>query len=731
MSTSGQAPFHGAARPATQASSPAGRPAEERPFHALREDLQIHEGMRDLDGHRTWTLLDPLRNRYFQLTERDFNLVSCWALGNVADVCRWMTENSLPVRAEDVEEFQEFLMRSELLVATEGLRRRLFQLSTMREMSPWKRALHTYLSLRLPLLHPDALLDSLYPRLRFLFSPVFLRLTALVGLVGFCLILRQWESFAATLSWFFNPENLLVFFATLVGVKVLHEFGHALMCKHFGLRVPTMGVAFLVMWPVLYTDASDAWRLTSRRQRALISAGGVITESLLVCYAMLAWVFLPDGVLRSVLFSVITTVWVSSLLVNFNPVMKFDGYYFASDLLNIPNLQDRSFAFGRWKLREWLFGSKLSAPEAVRPDIQRFLIGFAFFVWVYRFFMFLGIALLVYHFFFKALGIFLFAVELWWFILRPILAETSQWRGMWSGMTLGRRRWYLGAAALGAIVLVFPWRPDLRLPAEASDAEILRVFPVRDGYIESVLVKDGQSVAAGQLLAVMKSPELENQLGQARREVAAIENALDRFSSDGFSDDMRVRSQDLVRARSQLQALTQEHERMQMRAAFAGVVRDIDVALFPAGRWMSRDSRLLTLVGGRRPKVVAWVGEGDLAAVPDATEGRFYPERPIAPVAREFRLVSIEKAAMTSLASPYQASVYGGQLAVRPDQEGRLLPEVALFKLEFEAIGDDEAGKEVAPVVARGWISVEGRRRTLLGRMARAVAGTLLRESGF
>lgn len=690
----------------------------------LREDLHIQEGIRDVDGHRTWTLFDPVRNRYFQLTEHDFNLISCWHLRTAKSVMTAMAERHLPLDREYIEDFVRFLVGGELVIAQDNVRERLARLSTAREQGLWQALLHLYLSFRIPLFHPDRFLNWLYPRIRFLFSYGFLRLSLLTGILGAVLIARQWDTFIRSFSWFFNPTNMVVFFVCLAVVKIIHEFGHALMSRHFGLRVPTMGVAFLVMWPVLYTDASDAWRLQSRRQRALISFAGVLTETVLVCYAMLAWVFVPDGIVRSMLFSIITTVWVTSIAVNLNPVMRFDGYYFFSDILNVPNLQDRSFALAKWKLRQWLFDVGLQPPEPMRSSMRRIMIGYAFYVWIYRFFLFLGIALLVYHFFFKALGIFLFGVEMWWFIMRPILSETRSWGGFWKVMTDRRKGHFQYLAAAVVLVVVFPWRADLHLPAQVADADTTRLFPARDAEVDAVLVADGQQVMPGQLLVRMHSPELDYQLRLARLELQTLESAAGRYASAGHADQRLVLEQDLDRARSQLVALEDEHERLQIRAPFAGTVRDLEPTLRD-GRWVSHDSRLLTLVGGHRAKVTAWVGEEDLGALPEAAFGHFYPDRRGLGV-MNVKLVSVERAPVSALDSPYQASAYGGNLPVRPDRNGKLIPEVALYRVELAVTRDT-----VPTQVSRGWVSIEGRRRTLIGRFARLVAGTLIRESGF
>src|SRR5688500_3708598 len=147
--------------------------------------------------------------------------------------------------------------------------------------------------------------------------------------------------------------------------KVLHELGHAYTAHRHGCRVPAMGAAFLVLWPVLYTDTNEAWKVASRNARLQIGAAGMAAELALAACATLLWSFLPDGPLRSGVFLLSTSTWIITLAVNLSPFMRFDGYFLLSHLLNTPNLHERAFAFGRWHLREWLFGLGAPEPEAV------------------------------------------------------------------------------------------------------------------------------------------------------------------------------------------------------------------------------------------------------------------------------------------------------------------------------------------------------------------------------
>ena len=101
-----------------------------------------------------------------------------------------------------------------------------------------------------------------------------------------------------------------------------------------------------MLWPVAYTDTNEVWKLTRRDQRLKVAAAGIATELTIAVWAMLAWVWLPDG-LRAMAFLLATTTWVSTVLINASPFMRFDGYFLLSDFLQMPNLHARAFALAR------------------------------------------------------------------------------------------------------------------------------------------------------------------------------------------------------------------------------------------------------------------------------------------------------------------------------------------------------------------------------------------------
>ncbi len=694
---------------------------------ALRDDLRLYPGAPAADGSPSWTLYDPVRGRYFQLGHLAFQLLRHWPLGEPARVARAVERDSgLEVDTETLQEMVLFLRANNLVAgdAAGQLASYRAQVDASR-LGWWKWLLHNYLFIRIPLVRPDRFLDRTLPWVRPLLSRRFLLLVVGLGLLGLFLAARRWDEFTHTFLHFFSLQGAVTLAVTLAFAKVLHELGHAYMAKRFGCRVHSMGIAFLVMFPVLFTDVTDAWRLTSRRQRLLIGAAGMLTELCLALLATLLWSFLPDGPLRSVCFMLATVTWVTTLAVNLNPMMKFDGYFLLSDLLGIQNLQERAFALARWQLREWLFGFGETAPEAVSARQQRLMLGWAYATWVWRFFLFLGIALLVYHAFFKALGIVLMAVELAWFIARPLQRELAEWWRRRDELRWNRRTTATLAALCGAVALLLvPWQSRVSVPAVLEAAEFAALYPPASAQIDSVHVRAGERVQAGQLLYQLRAPDLEQQLAQVGGEIELAQRLILRqAASPETLGQLGVLEQQLATGVASYRGLQARIERLQVRAPVAGVLRDVPSGLAP-GLWINETVLLGRVVAPQRARLRGFVAGEELERIEAGAGGRFYPEDP---TLSSLPLVvdRIETAGVQNIDTPYLSSSHGGAIAVREDRERGAIPTDAQYRVAMTA----SAG---APdQVVRGTARIEAGRISPLQRLWRTAAGIAIKESGF
>ena len=718
------------------------------PWPPLRQELLLHRAPDSHDGAPLWTLEDPGRNLFFQLGAAQVQMLARWALGDAQRIADAVSEETLwRVSAAEVQALAQFLDQQSLLqLRGPAAIARLAKEAHAKGQHHWLQwLLHHYLFFRIPLVRPDAFLTRTLPWVAgVFFTRTFARATALAAVLGLFLVARQWNAFVHTFLHFFTLEGALVAALTLGCTKVLHELGHAYAAKYHGCRVATMGVAFMVMWPVLYTDTSGAWRLQSRRQRLQIGAAGMLTETALAAWATLAWSFLPDGILRSAAFMLATTTWLLTLAVNLNPLMRFDGYFLLSDALNVPNLQNRAFALARWQLREWLFGFQDPQPEVFAPWRQRSLLLYAYAVWVYRFFLFLGIALLVYHFAFKLLGIVLFAVEIIVFILRPLYRELTHWSArLFSGQNrLNRRSLLTGAALLMALLLMaLPWHTRIHAPALAKPAVQQRLLAPVGAQVAHLAVQNGQTVPANAPLIQLRSPDLAHELQSLTRRIQTLEWQINFQGMRAQTlADVPIAQRELQAARQRLQTLTEQSAQLDMRAPFDAVVVDMAEPL-QAGEWVGAGEWLATLAQPQTVAVQAYVTEADLHRIALGDVARFIAQDP-SQSAWPLRITAIASTATTRLGqNPELVSALGGAIAAqRAPASARAaaahegpdwVPEQAIYQVTLTPETTSSGEPVALQHVLSGTVVLEGAAQSLLARALQRAAAVWVRESGF
>ena len=159
----------------------------------------------------------------------------------------------------------------------------------------------------------------------------------------------------------------------LAVMKILHELGHAVSCRHYGGRCHELGLMLLVFTPCLYCDVSDAWMLRDRWRRIAIGAAGMAVELVLAAVATFLWWWSEPGWLNSVCLDVMFIGSVSTLLLNGNPLLRYDGYYILADLLETPNLQQQAGGVVRRWVARWLLGIE-TPPDRLLPERGHWLL---------------------------------------------------------------------------------------------------------------------------------------------------------------------------------------------------------------------------------------------------------------------------------------------------------------------------------------------------------------------
>ncbi len=718
-----------------RAPSAAGRPAQApagpvpmKVLPALREDLRLIAAAPNRDGSPAWMIHDPVSNRFYRIGWLEFEFLSRWPIGDPARVLAGVRdETALAPEADDLQALVTFLRQHQLLRASDpGAVAVLGEIARRAHASRWKWLLHNYLFFRIPLVHPDRFLGWLAPRTGWLFTRTFALIVLAAALVGVGLAARQWDTFVHTFQDFLSPAGLVGYAVALMLAKSLHELGHAVTATRAGVRVAHMGVAFLVLWPMLYTDTGESWKLPDRRERFRIAAAGIVVEFAIAAFATLAWSLVDDGALRSALFFLATTSWIITVGINASPFMRFDGYFLLSDALDLPNLHQRSFELARAWLRRLLLGWDEPDPELFEPGLRRGLIVFALFTWIYRLVVFAGIALAVYLMFFKVLGLFLFAVEVAWFIVRPFWTEFSVW---WRGRSRIRpQRALLVLLGIAAVIvpLIVPWSHAVRgeawLHAE-QQTTIYSPFPAR-----IVSVREAGAVAAGDALVTLDSPDTRSKSLQTRALADALSLELDQLVGrrDGIQRQAIVAEQ-LGQQMAELGAQQAELKRLALAAPFAGRLLDHDPAI-RAGVWVNGNQPIAVLIDPDRWVVDALVDQQALSRIRVGSSARFHVRgRPDA--ALEGEVIAIDSGRVPVLPHPMFAAEHGGRVAAIKQPNGSLAPRDALYRVRLRV--DSPAGAGRVPSMELGSAVIDGESRSLAADWLRSLGAILLRESSF
>ncbi len=705
-------------------------PEKAKPWVTIREDLVLMPGPRAYDGSPTWTLYDPAVHRYYRIGWLEFECLHRWHLADAGQIAQAIErETPLNADATDVAQFVLFLVNNQLVKPMSSPASSQFAyLRHAAKPGFWTWLLHNYLFLRIPLVRPDRYLQKALPFIDLFFHRRFIILLMLGACVAIYLVAQQWSEFSHSFLYTITPEGALATVAMMSFSKVIHELGHAFAASHYGCRVPAMGMALLLGMPVLWTDVTDAWRLTRRKDRLTIDAAGMMAELTLAVLATIAWTMLPDGSLRSGAYLLASTAWVITLGINLNPFMRFDGYYLISDAFDIPNLQDRSFALARWRLRESLFNFNAPVPEHWPKNKERLLVIYAYSVWVYRLILFTGIAWLVYYFFFKALGLFLFAVEIGWFIIRPIVGEIAIWCKLIKESDTPihpRRSWLIIAGLL--ILLFIPWQSHLIVPGFLKAEAEHTLYCSEAAQVKEVKVNEGDNVSANQVLAQLVSPDLDYKILIAKLKLKEL---TERLSSRSLQADLVRTNPKEVKEYQSVKAELLGHQeikaKLTVKATFAGRIRDLSDELRP-GEWIAKDEPL-GIVKATKATVIGFAEEADLPKLAVAADGKFYPEGGDMPPINAV-ITHIDKTGTRELKIEELASQYGGEVAVRPEkgeQEQKLIPEQGIYRVVMQT-----DGAASLPSTSRGRLSLATKAESIAGRLSRVIMVALVKESGW
>ena len=481
-------------------------------------------------GRRWHVVRDPSSNQFYRLNPIAHEFVGLFdGTRTVEEIWKIVLErhgDAAPTQGEAIQLISQ-LYNSNLLSAdvspeTEQLLRR------GRERTKQKATQQAIgiMYFKIRVFNPDRYLAWIEPLLRPVLNVWGFGLWALFVIFAMAQVLPEWETLKSGFDSAIAPANWGWLIVVFIVTKAIHETGHGVICKRYGGQVPEFGFMLLVLFPAPYVDASAAWALPSKWKRMAVGAGGMIFELFVASVAALIWKNSPDGsVVRQVAYNAMFTASLSTILFNANPLMRFDGYFILSDLLEVPNLMQRSMKMLQYLWKVHVFRLKNETPPTGSPAEATILVVYGVAAMVYRVFLFISITLSVMGRLF-AIGL---VLAVWtgvmWFVL-PV-GKFVHWLA--TGSSIADCRTRVIATSLASFALLFgaigliPFDDHRRARGVIESVEDTGVFFGTTGFVQAAHVRPGQFVREGDPLLTCSNDQMVAQLAQLEGQIAEAE----------------------------------------------------------------------------------------------------------------------------------------------------------------------------------------------------------------
>jgi putative peptide zinc metalloprotease protein len=492
----------------------------------------------------------------------------------------------------------------------------LLERGTRIDRARWLGNFANPLALRLRFWHPDQFFERTSPALNWIFSWQGVLLWSVVVLPAVVLGAQHWQQLSANAAdQILAANNIALMLVCFVVLKALHEFGHGYAVKAFGGTVYEIGVMFLVFAPMPYVDASAAAEFRSKWRRALVGAAGMIVELFVAALALYVWLAVEQGIVRAVAYNVMVVAGLSTVVFNGNPLLRYDGYYILSDLLEIPNLAQRATRYWAYLVERYAFRAEGLQTFELAPGERFWLLLYGPASFLYRIFVLFAIAVFIASEY-LIVGA---AIAIWGLLTGVAL---PLWKALWQ-VFAGPRLQYNRACAvaatcgllfIGAVGLF--WIPAPLYTTTEGVVWLPETASLRagtSGFVRRVLVEPGRAVSVGEGLIESEELTIDAALGILQAQALELEA---RFNSERFADRVKaeITALELRHVLAELATVQERADRLVSRSRADGVFTLANPQDLP-GRYL-KEGQLIGYVLPPGSRIVrATVGQDDIDLV--------------------------------------------------------------------------------------------------------------------
>lgn len=541
-----------------------------------------------------WTVKDPVSLDFFQLREEEHFIFSRLTKGATVDsIISSFNRVFAPLRLSlsQLDAYLRTLLAMGLIVQRTGDASGLLERKDRVQRMSWIAALGNPLVIRWRGIDPSALLNAVYPLVRWCYRPSFVIASLMLMCFAVFWMLVQHEEFATRLpamSAFISVHNLVWIAIALGLAKIVHELAHALTCKHFGGRCHEMGLMLLVFTPCLYCNVSDAWMMRNRWHRIAVSGAGIFVELLLAAGASLLWWASEPGVLNSICLNMMIVCSVNTLLFNGNPLLKYDGYYVLADLVGVPNLGARAKGRLADVLVRLTCGVQFANPRSFPGRGDALLVAYGIAAFVYRWIV-LFLILWSLHQLLRPTGLVVIAQAITLSCgLTFLYSGFRSWRATTRklmSLPLRKVRLLVCLAAF-AFGVHYAWNLPIpryvTAPVTIEPTQVSTVYIEESGRIEKRSHQNtqaGDAVRRGDVLAILENPELSSEILELRERLEVLRLRVETLKETEVrlgrpNENLPAAREVLASLEEQMGRFRVRHGKLTIRANADGVIMD-------------------------------------------------------------------------------------------------------------------------------------------------------------
>lgn len=684
----------------------------------LREDLELIPGEINSSGEKTFIVRDIRANRYIRIGADTFRILANWKNGStIDDFHASLLKIGILIDKKELEECLKKIIAVNL-VQEHGasITEKIIKKKAGKSKNLFNKFIHNYLFFKIPLFYPDRFIKRTLFLSDIFFSATFLAVSLCLAVVAIFFLIPQIDRLKSS---FLIADNFEITFKFAIAIsisKMVHELSHAYAAARKSCHVGSIGIGFIVGAPVFYADVTDSWRLINKKDRMIVAASGVISEIILAIYATIIWLLNINSFFNDVALYLAAVTWITTLAINANPLVRFDGYHLLSDFIGIKNLQQKAFLAVNQKIRAVIFGFPLKRIEG-----ENILLIYGIGAIIYRIIVITGIALLLYHFVFRVLGIFLFLVEIWIFLLKPVFDLLSfAWKNR---RLVGIRRVQFGIFliinAVG-LVLFLPLDLTVTVPAIMTKDQAVGIFEKYDSAIVSAIPDLPMELDEGSVIGKMGSPFRDLELSATAAEIETLRIRYERISLAPLEKDLSFTLlAEMERAKSKKQQILQEINGSVIIAPFKG--RFYPRQSYKSGEALANKTFIGTLTS-EKDRIIAFIPEKYLSRVEAGMFVKFVDAFDIAVVPG--KVIKIENYAVERIKYPQITSTYGGPIKVHGSIEKGLISEEAIYRVIIQP----DLNANVL-CLRTGYAAITTRQVSLSSAVFDAVARVFVREA--